>query len=398
MARARNSVYPALKASGAAVLLLAMFAASAAQAREQQVLYSFTGGADGQQPWAGVTLDGAGNLYGAVTFAGASENCGPSGCGNIYKLAPDGTFSVLHNFSWDDGANPASDLVRDRKTGALYGSTLSGGAGGAGTIFKLAAGGTLTTLYAFTGGADGNTPEGTLLRDGSGNLYGATYVGGANSKGTVYKLASDGTETVLHSFAGGVKDGVNPTNAGLAMDSAGNLYGMTQFGGASDYGVVFRITAAGKFKVLHSFAGGSDGRYPAAGLIGDDGGDLYGTTQGGGGDDSCTYGCGTVFKLAPGGSETILHAFAGGSDGSNPLATLVRTKGGMLYGTTNNGSQGTVFKLKPDGAEKILHTFGGSGDGFEPQTGVVRDRDGNLYGTTDLGGASGLGTVYVLRK
>jgi uncharacterized repeat protein (TIGR03803 family) len=372
--------------------------AGTAQARDEQVLYGFTGGTDGQQPWAGVTLDEAGNIYGAVTFAGASENCGPSGCGNIYKLTPDGAFSVLHNFNWDDGGNPAGDLIRDRKTGDLYGSTLGGGPGGAGTVFKLSINGTLSTLYAFTGGADGNTPEGRLLRDASGTLYGTTYGGGANGKGTIYKIAPDGPETVLHSFGGGTKDGVNPTNAGLAMDASGNLYGMAQFGGASDYGIVFRLAPGGRFKVLHSFIGGTDGRYPASGLIIDDTSNLYGTTQGGGGNDTCTYGCGTVFRLAADGSMTILHAFAGGKDGANPLATPVRTKKGALYGTTDDGSKGTVFKLMPDGRERVLHTFGGSGDGFEPQAGVAMDRGGNLYGTTDLGGASGLGTVFVVRK
>ena len=368
-----------------------------AHANDEHVLYSFTGGVDGQQPWAGVTLDKAGNIYGAVTFAGASENCGPSGCGNIYKLTKDGTFSVLHNFNWDDGGNPASDLILDPKTGDLYGSTLGGGSGGAGTIFKLASDGTLTTLYAFTGGADGNTPEGRLLRD-HGNFYGTTYGGGASGKGTVYKLAADGTQTVLHSFAGGAKDGVNPTSSGLAMDAAGNLYGMTQFGGTSDYGTLYRVKPNGKFKVLHSFAGGSDGRYPASGLIADSVGNLYGVTQGGGGHDNCTYGCGTVFRFGFDGTLAVLHAFEGGKDGANPLSTLLRTQDGDLYGTTNDGSKGTVFKLRPDGKEIILHTFGASGDGFEPLSGVVMDKDRNLYGTTDLGGTSGLGTVYVVKR
>ncbi|MBV9571481.1 MAG: hypothetical protein JO056_09600 [Alphaproteobacteria bacterium] len=382
----------------AAFIAIAFASVAVAHAKEEQVLYSFTGGVDGQQPWAGVTLDNAGNIYGAVTFAGASENCGPSGCGNIYKLTPDGTFSVLHNFNWNDGGNPASDLILDKKTGDLYGSTLSGGSGGAGTIFRLGSDGTLTTLYSFSGGADGNTPEGRLLRDDAGTIYGTTYGGGANSKGTVYKLAADGTQTVLHSFAGGAKDGVNPTSSGLAMDAAGNLYGMTQFGGASDYGTIYRVAPNGKFKLLHSFAGGTDGRYPAAGLIIDAAGNIYGVTQGGGGHDNCTYGCGTVFMLGADKMLTILHAFAGGRDGANPLSTLRRTQNGDLYGTTNDGSKGTVFKLRPDGKEIILHIFGATGDGFEPLSGIAMDNDRNLYGTTDLGGASGLGTVYVVKK
>jgi len=390
------------KALRGAVFIVALtsaaFTMGAARARDEQVLYSFTGGPDGQQPWAGVVVDDAGNLYGVATFAGASGNCGPSGCGTVFMLTIDGAFSVLHNFDWDDGANPGGDLIRDKQKGDLYGTTFSGGSGGAGTVFKLSKDGTLHTLYSFTGGSDGNTPEGRLIRDGNGNFYGTTYGGGANSMGVVFKVAADGTETVLHAFTGGPKDGAFPTNAGLAMDSAGNLYGMTQFGGGNDYGTLFKLARSGRFKLLHSFIGGSDGRYPAAGLIIDDAGNLYGTTQGGGGNDSCTYGCGTAFSIMPDGTETVLHAFAGGSDGSNPLSTLLRTKSGALFGTTNNGSQGTVFKLKPDGMEVVLHTFDGTGDGFEPQSGVSKDKAGNLYGTTDLGGASGLGTVYTVRK
>ncbi|HSC18012.1 MAG TPA: choice-of-anchor tandem repeat GloVer-containing protein, partial [Rhizomicrobium sp.] len=370
-----------------------------ARAWNEQVLYSFTGGVDGQQPWAGVTLDGAGNIYGAVTFAGASQNCGPSGCGNIYKIASDGTFSVLHNFSWDDGANPASDLVLDKATGDLYGSTLSGGSGGAGTVFKLASNGTLTTLYAFTGGADGNTPEGRLLRTRRGDIYGTTYGGGDHNMGLLYELTAGGKLKRWHSFGEGAGDGTFPTGAGLAA-SGHVIYGMTQFGGSSDYGTVFQLDlTSNAYWTMHSFAGGKDGRYPAAGLIADKDGTVYGTTQDGGGSyDICTYGCGTVFAMTPAGSETILHRFKGGADGSNSLATLVRTGKGALFGTTNDGSKGTVFELKPDGHEHVLHTFGEAGDGFEPVTGVTRDKSGNLYGTTDLGGASGLGTVYVLRK
>jgi len=381
----------------AALVGAALASIGAARAHDEQVLYSFTGQADGQQPTAGVTFDDAGNIYGVVTYAGISQNCGPSGCGNIYKLTPDGTFSVLHNFNWDDGANPASNLIRDRKTGDFYGSTNAGGANGAGTIFRFTPDSTVTTLYSFTGGADGYVPEGRLLRDRHGNFYGTTYAGGADGMGVVYRLSAKGKQTVLHSFAGGAKDGAFPTNAGLAMDDAGNLYGMTQFGGTSDYGTVFRIAPDGRFKVLHSFVGGSDGRYPASGLIIDKSGNLYGTTQGGGGHDNCTYGCGTAFKFVPAGTVRILHAFEGGADGANPLGTLLLTKSGKLYGTTNDGSKGTVFSLRLH-KENVLHTFGGSGDGFEPESGVTRDDAGNLYGTTNLGGASGLGTVYRITK
>lgn len=376
---------------------LVTFVSPAAQAWEEHVLYSFTGEADGQQPSAGVVFDEAGNLYGAAAYAGADQTCGPSGCGTIFKLTPDGTFSVLHNFNWADGATPGGDLIRDKANGDLYGTLFNGGAGGAGAVYRLAMDGTFTILHAFTD-ADGNIPEGRLVRDRKGNLYGTTYGGGSNGKGVVYKLSTKGKLKVLHSFTGGKNDGAFPTNAGLARDRSGNLFGMTQFGGKADYGTAFRVGADESFTLLHSFTGDKDGRYPASGLIIDRAGNLYGVTQDGGGSDACTYQCGIVFKMAPDGSETLLHAFAGGDDGSNPLSTLLRTRKGKLFGTTNDGSKGTVFELKPNGREVVLHTFGAVGDGFEPDSGLTRGKDGNLYSTTNLGGANGLGAVYVLTK
>ena len=382
----------------AAGLLFAIVAPpGAAQAWEEHVLYNFTGGTDGQQPYAGVVFDESGNLYGAATYAGADESCGPSGCGTLFKLTPEGTFSVLHNFNWAEGANPGGDPIRDSATGDLYGTLYGGGAGGAGAVYKLATDGALTILHSFSG-ADGNTPEGRILRDKKGNLYGTTYGGGAHSKGTIFRITAKGKETVLHSFKGGRHDGAFPTNAGLARDHDGNLYGLTQFGGKMDYGTAFKLARDGTFTLLHSFVGGSDGEYPASGLIIDKSGNLYGVTQDGGGGTGCTYECGTVFKIAPDGTETILHVFAGGDDGSNPLSTLLLTRSGKLFGTTNNGSQGTVFELEPSGKESVLHTFGSTGDGFEPCSGLTQDQKGNLYGTTNLGGNSYGGVVYELTK
>jgi uncharacterized repeat protein (TIGR03803 family) len=370
---------------------------SAARAWDEHILYSFTGGTDGQQPSAGVVFDESGNLYGAAAYAGADQSCGPSGCGTIFKLTPAGAFSVLHNFNWTDGATPGGDLIRDEATGDLYGALFNGGAGGAGAVYRLAMDGTFTILHAYTD-ADGNIPEGRLVRDRKGNLYGTTYGGGTDGKGLVYKLSAKGKLTVLHSFTGGKQDGAFPTNAGLARDHAGNLFGMTQYGGKADYGTLFRVGADASFTLLHSFTSDKDGRYPASGLIIDRAGNLYGVTQDGGGGTACTYQCGTVFKMGPDGSETLLHAFTGGDDGSNPLSTLLRTNSGNLFGTTDDGSKGTLFELKPNGKEVVLHTFGAAGDGFEPNSGLTRANDGNLYGTTNLGGASGLGTVYVLTK
>ena len=261
------------------------------------VLYTFTGGGDGGDSLAPLIKDKDGNLYG-TTWAGC-------GYGTVFKLALDGTETVLHCFSsGEDGASPSGTLIRDKK-GDLYGTTWTGGGTGCngvgcGTVFKYVAkdNGELP-IYTFTGGADGGNPDGGVIMDSAGNLYGTTAAGGAHNFGVVFKLAPDGTETVLHSFAGG-SDGYYST-AGLIMDAAGNLYGNTQVGGTYNAGVVFKVTPAGKETVLYTFTGGSDGDAPYnAPLIMDAAGNLYGTTLTGG-LSGCVFdqGCGGVFKITP---------------------------------------------------------------------------------------------------
>ncbi len=271
------------------------------------------------------------------------------------------------------------------------------------------AAGVETILHSFAGGTDGATPIAGLVMDSSGNLYGTTYSYGSLGGGTVFKLTPGTggayTETILHSFAGGT-DGANPY-AGLVMDSSGNLYGTTfGGGGSSSYGTVFRLTPAtgGSYieTILHSFAGGTDGANPYAGLVMDSSGNLYGTTESGGGSSNH----GTVFKLTPGTggtyTETILNSFAGGTDGVNPYAGVVMDSSGNLYGTTEYGgssNSGTVFKLTPGTGgtytETILHSFaGGTNDGSYPFAGLVMDSSGNLYGTTQTGSSGGNGTVF----
>ncbi|HEY3778600.1 MAG TPA: choice-of-anchor tandem repeat GloVer-containing protein [Rhizomicrobium sp.] len=261
-------------------------------------------------------------------------------------------------------------------------------------------------LYTFKGGSDGSGPVASLIRDAAGNLYGTTEYGGTSGFGTVFRFAPDGTETVLYSFAGG-EDGAYPA-AALIMDGSGNFYGTTVGGGnggceGEGCGTVFKLAPDGTETVLHAFAGGSDGSGPAAGLIMDISGDLYGTTAAGGGTGCYSYGCGTVFKLAPDGAETVLYAFQGGSDGGNPSAGLIADKSGNLYGTTQYGgtggivSAGTVFEVTPDGQEKVLWDFCSKDsceDGEFPVAGLIRDKAGNLYGTTTWGGI--VGTAFKL--
>ena len=244
-------------------------------------MHSFTGGADGSDPYAGLIRDSAGNLYGTTLLGGAS------GAGVVFKVDTTGTETVLHSFSGGtDGGAPQAGLIRG-SAGDLYGTTVQDGASGAGVVFKLDAIGE-TVLYSFTGGADGSNPFGSLVRDSAGNLYGTTESGGASGAGVVFKLDTTGTETVLYSFTGDA-DGGYPY-AGLIRDSAGNLYGTTSSGGASGQGVVFELDTTGTETVLYSFTTGADGAFPYAGLIRNSAGNLYGTA---------TYGYGVVFRIQP---------------------------------------------------------------------------------------------------
>jgi len=293
-----------------------------------------------------------------------------------------------------DGGNPPCGLISGGKgifpdTGGFYGATGAGGADGYGTVFHVEPGGFETVIHSFTGGSDGAYPLASLITDSTAsNLYGTTEQGGTYGFGVVFKLTAGGAETVLYSFTGGA-DGAYPV-ASLIIDKAGNLYGTTEQGGGSGLGVVFEIPSGGGETVLHSFTG-SDGAFPVAGLAKDAGGNLYGTTVEGGAND-----VGTVFKLAPDGTETVLHSFGSANDGAFPYAGVIMDKAENLYGTTSGGGasgDGTVFKLARKGKEMVLHSFAGGGDGAHPLSGVT-EASGYLYGTTQLGGANDEGVVY----
>jgi uncharacterized repeat protein (TIGR03803 family) len=274
------------------------------------VLYNFNAGQYGATPYGGLLyVEAEGNFFGTTDFGGDLK-CNGGGCGIVYKLAPNSgggwTLTVLHTFTGPpDGENPAGELTRDAQ-GNLYGTTATGGASNIGTVFKVRAR-QETVLYSFKGGADGEQPFSGLLLDSAGNLYGTTGLGGGGTKcvgghtngcGTVYKLDTNGTETVLYAFTGGA-DGAFPDDR-LVSDAAGNLYGTTTKGGEKLYsGTVYKLDPTGKETVLYNFLGGKDGLFPD-GLAIDAAGNLYGTTSGGG-LNSCYGGqsCGTVFKLTP---------------------------------------------------------------------------------------------------
>ena len=349
----------------------------------ETVLYSFTGGTDGGSPVAGLIRDEDGNLYGTTSSGGnlSSPLCHGIGCGVVFRLDSSGNETVLHSFSGGaDGDYPTAGLIRDA-WGNFYGTTESGGngssscpfgSGGCGVVFKLDPWGKETVLYTFSGGADGAIPDASLIRDKAGNLYGTAQLGGNSSSplcitfgcGVVFKLDRWGKETVLYAFTGGA-DGSGPY-ASLVRDAAGNLNGTTGYAGNlssplcapfGGCGVVFKVDPTGKETVLYTFTGAADGSTPFGGLtaggngVGDPVGNLYGTTSSGGNltSPSCagSGGCGVVFKVNPSGKQTVLHAFSG-TDGSFPFLENLLKHQGSLYGTAVGGGTygaGVIFKV-----------------------------------------------------
>jgi uncharacterized repeat protein (TIGR03803 family) len=370
-------------------------------ARAETLLYAFKAGNDGAVAYSGLIKDSAGNLYG-TTWWGGGSNCGDIGCGTVYRITPTGNETLLYSFKGgNDGAWPYGGLIKD-SAGNLYGTTYQGGTDNAGTVFKLTPNGIETVLHSFGPGNDGGFPYGDLIIDSKGNLYGTTSGGGIGGNGTVFKVAHNGTEKVLYAFAGYPKDGANPW-AGLTRDGSGNLYSTTEYGGAHNSGTIFKLAPNGKESLLYTFTGGNntDGAWPFGGLIKDSAGNLYGTTTGGG-----VYSGGTVFKVAPNGAETVIYAFAGyPNDGSFPGAGLIADSAGNVYGTTaygGMGNAGTVFKLAPNGTETVLYAFTGGSDGANPAAHLTIDK-GRLYGTTYQGGGTGCfengcGTVFNLAE
>jgi uncharacterized repeat protein (TIGR03803 family) len=298
---------------------------------KETVLYAFAGGADGLGPPAGLVRDEEGNLYGTTVIGGDLSGVCPGfpapGCGVVFKVEPTGKETVLYTFTGlADGYAPYGDLLRD-EAGNLYGAASNGGdvSGfcgdvvlnktgflGCGTIFKLDRTGKFTVLHTFNGADGGPFPDGWLVRDDEGSLYGMSGNGGDLSEcsglgcGVVFKVDRRGKETVLYSFTGGA-DGAE-TFAGVVRDDVGNLYGTTYFGGdfsgslcsSAGCGVVFKLDRAGKETVLYTFTGSTDGANPNADLLPDDLGNLYGTASDAG-DLSCSppYGCGVLFKINP---------------------------------------------------------------------------------------------------
>jgi uncharacterized repeat protein (TIGR03803 family) len=402
----------------AIVFALSVSATQSAEAQTLTVLHAFTGGQDGANPLAGLTMDKAGNLDGTASQGGGSGN------GVVFRLTHKGSgwvFSPLYSFQGgNDGAAPGARVIIG-PDGSLYGTTQNGGGTNpGGTVFKLTpyptacktalCGWQETQLYAFKGGSDGALPgPGDLVFDQAGNLYGTTKEGGASLCGflcgTVYKLmpSNDGwTKSILYNFMAG-SDGEMPS-AGVIFDQAGNLHGTTYEGGVGKFGTVFQLTCGVggcTNNVLHSFTNGGDGGSPVGGLILDQSGNLYGA-----GSDGGTGGDGTVFELSPSGDSwtfAVLYNFTSPLGGQcGPRAGLVMDAAGNLYGTTfcdGAYGYGNVFELSPSNGGWTywdLYDFTGGNDGKNPISNVLLHSNGKLYGTTSVGGTQGFGVVWEL--
>jgi uncharacterized repeat protein (TIGR03803 family) len=360
-----------------------------ASAQSLTVLYSFTGGADGDIPFGGVVRDSAGNLYGTAIYGGAFDE------GVVFKVDTANHETVLYSFAGGstDGSVPNGDLVRN-SSGDIFGTTEFGGANDDGIVYELSPTNHETVLHDFTGGADGGQPRAGLTADTAGHLYGVTYYGGSGCTlcGVVFKIlpASSG-ETVFYNFLAG-SDGANPFG-GVIADSAGNLYGTNTADGASGFGVVFKIDTTGHLTVLYNFVSGA-AAVSVSKLTLDSAGNLYGTAV----KNVGSSGEGVVFKIDTAGTYSVLHSFAGGShDGEAPFGQLLLGSDGELYGTTSFGggsNMGTVYRVNSaTGAFTLLHSFSGP-DGADPAGRLIRDSAGNLYGTTEGGGTYSQGTVF----
>jgi uncharacterized repeat protein (TIGR03803 family) len=355
-------------------------------------LWWFTGGNEGVYPYAGVVQGADNRLYGMASAGGSN------GGGTIYAIEADGTgISVLHSFTYaTDGGDPQGGLIQGTD-GRLYGMADGGGANSDGTIFAIATDGTgFTVLRSLAVATDGLASAGGLIQGRDGRLYGTGDSGGIDDNGTIFAVATDGTGFTVLRYFFSATDGALPL-AGLVQGADSRLYGTTSEGGANGAGAIFAIATDGTgFTVLRPLASSVFGATPLAGLIQGTDGRLYGTTSTGGTNDE-----GTVFAIETGGTGfTVLHSFTSETDGGDPSAGLVQGTDGRLYGANYDGGangDGTIFAIAPDGTGfTLLHTLVQATDGGGPIGGLVQGTDGRLYGTANLGGPIGFGTIFAI--
>ena len=375
------------------------------------IIYSFAGEEDGEYADTDLVADRAGNLYGSTVLGGDFDS------GSVWQLSRSGniwTHTVLYSFTGGlDGGEPYKGVTLD-PDGNLVGTAVTGGngpcEGGCGVVYKLTNNGgvwTQSVIHNFVG-SDGSGPGAGVTFDAHGNLYGMVPIGGSFGLGAIYQMQPqpDGTYhfRIIHNFTGG-NDGSGGSAGRLIPDSRGSFYGVTTTGGANGKGVAFKLTRAQDgtwhYQTIYAFKGQPDAGFPYGGLTFDKGGkNLYGTSYWDGAHNS-----GSVYQLSHQSGtwkERVLYSFKGGSDGSGSIANVVFDKNGNMYGTTSEGgagcSCGLIFKLAPGAqnkwTESIVYTFQGQPDGGFVYNGMVSDPNGNLFGATVHGGTDNEGAVY----
>ena len=393
--------------TGAAIVVFTLSLATVTAATTH-VIFSF-GEGEGEYADTDLETDSAGNIYGTTVLGGNF------GGGTVFQLSPTTNgwvHTVLYSFTGGaDGGEPYKGVTLDRE-GNLYGTAVTGGSGscegGCGVVYKLTNSGGIWTqrvIHAFTGGNDGSGPGARVTVDRSGDIYGMAPTGGANGLGTIYKIhqrpRGDPTFSVIHTFTGGA-DG-STGSAGRMILRHGRLFGAATTGGTYGSGIIFELTPTDvgewDLRPVYSFRGQPDGSFPYGAILFDGSGNVYGTTYYGG-----TNGIGAVYKLStrPTGEwgEEIIYSFQDGTDGNSPISNLVFDAAGNLYGTTSEGGAGSgvIFKLSPVGGgqwiESVVHSFQGPPDGSFAYNGMVVDRFGNFYGATVHGGMNDDGSVY----
>jgi uncharacterized repeat protein (TIGR03803 family) len=387
----------------------ALLATAAWAASTTKLIYSFAGSTDGEYTDTELVADSAGNLY------GTSVQGGTYGGGTIFQVTPAGGHTVLYNFTGGaDGGEPYKGVTLDAQ-GNLYGTAVTGGGGscegGCGVVFKLTNSGgvwTQSVIHTFIGTSDGSGPGSPVSIDQHGNVYGTTPTGGAFGMGTVYQLrptASGWTIRVIHTFSGG-NDGGGGSAGRLLIDSAGNLFGACTVGGVHGFGTIYQLSfhqGQWQFATLYAFKDQPDGALPYGGLVFDKQGNLYGTTYYAGANDF-----GTVYKLTHNNgawTEKVLYSFKGGLDGASPISSLVSDAAGNLYGTTSDGGAsncicGVIFKMTHTAsgkwAESVVYRFPGTPNPGFSYNGMVNGATGTFYGATVHGGSDNDGAIYEL--
>ncbi len=371
--------------------------------QQYTILHNFSDGSvtnDGASPMGSLLQASDGNFWGVTYYGGSANNYGV-----MYKMTPTGTVTIANICAngTNNGMYPEDGMIQ-ANDGNFYLTTSSGGYSINGTVLKMTMQGTTTAVFGFYNYLTGDQPTASVVQGIDGNLYGVTTVGGTASDGIVFKVTLQGSLTVLHNFKDGsvTNDGTGPTTQ-LIQASDGNFYGTTSSGGSASYGVVYKIASTGTMTILHSFGDGSvtnDGKNPQSALLQASDGNFYGTTNAGG-----SAGLGAIFKMTPQGQVTILHNFGDGSvsgDGQNPQAPLIQTTDGNLYGTTKAGGTagfGAIYRTTTQGTVSVVHNFGDDttiDDGKTTYSPIYQGIDGNLYGVTYAGGSAGGGVAFKL--